>query len=435
MNTWTTNTLRQAFLDFFQKHDHNIFPSSSLTKSGDSSVLLTTAGMQQFKPYYIDPQKADEELKGRRAATAQKCFRTTDIDEVGDETHHTFFEMLGNFSFGDYFKEEAITLAYKLLTEVYGIDKSRITVTIFQGSLEVERDEESMKVWKRFDFSEEEGNMKFAGMEDNFWGPTGDEGPCGPTTEIYIDGVEIWNIVFNEFFYPGTREELLQGNSQKELKRLSFQGVDTGMGIERLAVVMEGVKNNYEIDAFTPLLAIIEKHAAHNVPKTLALKGRRIIADHMRGAVFLMTEGLEPSNVKAGYILRRILRRSIRYAYQLKLPFEAFRELSRSVADMYKNAYPEVLQNFTRAQEIFEKEYRVFGKAIKKGTEQFETILKKTQTKQIKGSDAFMLYATFGFPLELIEEMAKEQGKSVNTKAFEQALAEHKEKSKPNQSL
>lgn len=430
MEMWTTNRLRSEFSAFFESKGHKIFPSSSLTNSGDPTVLLTTAGMQQFKPYYLDVAKADNELKTRRAASSQTCFRTTDIEEVGDETHNTFFEMLGNFSFGDYFKKEAIGFAFELLTKCYKIDPKRFVVTVFSGGSGITRDQESMEIWKELEFSERKGNFTFAGMEDNFWGPTGDQGPCGPTTEIYVDGVEIWNIVFNEFFYPGSREELLEGTTDKKLTPLKAQGVDTGMGLERLARVMQQKTNIFEIDVFNPLMAHLESYALRELPLSLQLKGKRIIADHLRGGAFLMAEGLAPSNVKTGYVLRRILRRAIRYAYQLQLPHQVFRELFALTANVYQESYPYLKENLPYVYDTFEKEYQLFGRTIKKGTQMFENIASKHRSGTLKGKEVFHLYATFGFPYELIEEMAAEQGLALDKKEFLFALQKHKTISK-----
>ncbi len=409
---------------FFTKKGHSVFPSSSLTNSGDPSVLLTTAGMQQFKPFYLDVWRADKEIGSRKAASSQKCFRTTDIDEVGDQTHNTFFEMLGNFSFGDYFKKEAITFAFELLTKVYTLDAKRFVVTVFTGDKSVPRDEESLKVWEKLGFSEKKRNLRFAGREDNFWGPTGDEGPCGPTTEIYVDGVEIWNIVFNEYY--GKRSE----DGELALEKLKHHGVDTGMGLERLARVMQQTPSIFESDLFAPLMYIIEKKSSKDVPEEVKVKATRIVADHMRGGTFLMAEGLEPSNVKAGYVLRRVLRRAIRFAHTLHLPYETFGMLVETTGKMYQDVYPELLNEKGKVLQIFEKEYQSFGKTLKKGITIFEKTVSKNQKKSFPGREAFFLYATYGFPLELIEEMLKERGLTLEQASFFLALNEHKELSK-----
>jgi len=427
MELWTTQRLREEFITFFKKNNHRIFPSSSLTNSGDSTVLLTTAGMQQFKSYYLSPKKADADFGSRNAASAQKCFRTTDIDEVGDDTHNTFFEMLGNFSFGGYFKKEAIAFAHKFITG--GLNLPISYVTVFQGSDLVPKDKESVSIWNALGIKD----VREEGIDDVFWGPTGNEGPCGPTTEIYCKNakgqdVEIWNIVFNEYFCSGSRETLLAG--QSTLDNLETKGIDTGMGLERLSMIAQRVNSIFDIDITSPLITLINGYNQANLPEELMVKSQRIVADHMRGATFLMAEGLAPSNVKAGYILRRILRRAIRYAYQLKLPYESFHELSRLTSKLYQDAYPELSKNMRSISSIFEKEYQIFGKAIKKGTEEFNASARRMQGKSFPGKDAFYLFSTFGFPLELIEEMAQERGLNVAQNEFKQELEAHRQKSK-----
>ncbi|MBI3273922.1 MAG: hypothetical protein HYZ69_02150 [Candidatus Colwellbacteria bacterium] len=425
MELWTSNQLREEFLVFFKRKGHKIFPSSSLTNSGDPSVLLTTAGMQQFKPFYLDPSKADKEMGGRNAASSQKCFRTTDIDEVGDETHNTFFEMLGNFSFGGYFKKEAIELAFELLHTRYKIQDTRYKITVFGGDKKIPRDEESVKIWAKLGFSEKKGNLQFAGREDNFWGPTGAKGPCGPTTEIYVDGVEIWNIVFNEYYCEKSED------GGEKLEKLKAPGVDTGMGLERLTRVIQGAPSIFEIDLFAPLIKeVVTYRQAQNQPQGLVMKASRIIADHMRGATFLMAEGLEPSNVKAGYVLRRILRRAIRFAHTIKLPYEHIRSLIPLTGALYQEIYPELIQNQKNIFQIFEKEYHSFGKTIKNGMNVFEKTISKIRKSVFPGEQAFFLYATYGFPLELIEEMLKERNINLDKEGFSKALQIHRETSK-----
>jgi alanyl-tRNA synthetase len=426
---WTSARLREEFLMYFENKGHKRFASSSLTNSGDPSVLLTTAGMQQFKPYYLDAKKADEELKSRRMTTSQKCFRTTDIDEVGDETHNTFFEMLGNFAFGDYFKKDAIAFAYELLTRRYQLKPKDLQVTIFEGDEQVPEDKESKAIWK--DLGVPEGNIKGSGREDNFWGPTGDKGPCGPTTEVYVNGVEIWNIVFNEFYFDGTRDELLSGNSEKKLEKLSQQGVDTGMGLERLAITMQNVSSLFETDLFVPLFKVLSKYTPEkSLPDEVVTKARRIVADHMRGGTFLMAEGLNPSNLKAGYVLRRILRRAIRFGHTISLPYDVYAKIVDTTGRIYKDVYPELRDNRQQILQIFEKEYTVFGKTLKKGITIFEKSISKIGNKPFSGKEAFFLYSTYGFPKELIEEMLKERGLALEQKGFDEALQAHREASK-----
>ncbi|MEK9147477.1 MAG: alanine--tRNA ligase-related protein [Patescibacteria group bacterium] len=411
-----SNTIRKTFLDFFKNKGHKIMPSSSLVDKTDPSVLLTSAGMQQFKPFFTGVKNAQKELEAVNIATSQKCFRTTDIDEVGDETHNTFFEMLGNFSFGGYYKKEAINYAYELIAQNFEINYSRITITIFNGDDNVKRDNESAKIWENLGFSEKNKNLKFCGKEDNFWGPTGEQGPCGPTTEIYVDGVEIWNIVFNEY----------NCDKNKKLNPLSKKGIDTGMGLERLTTVLQNKKNNFDTDLFLPIIEIVDKYSNSDNKKA-----KRIIADHLKSAMFLMAERLMPSNIKQGYILRRVLRRSMRYVNVLGISdYNIYGDIFNTIGNIYKDVYPELLKNKKHIEEIFNKEYNVFGKALVAGLKIFEKNIKNIENNVFKGENAFFLYSTYGFPIELIDDIAKEKGFIVDKIGFEKEINEHKRKSK-----
>ncbi|MDO8660030.1 MAG: alanine--tRNA ligase-related protein [Candidatus Parcubacteria bacterium] len=294
-----SSELRQKFLDFFEKNGHKIVPSSSLLPS-DPSVLFTTAGMQQFKPYYL----GEKSPWGPNVASVQKCIRTSDIDEVGDESHLTFFEMLGNFSFGGYFKEEAIKLAWEFLTQELKISTDRIYVTVHE-STPLGLDKESYKVWHKIIGLPKE-KIKTGGIDDNFWGPTGSEGPCGPTTEIYVDGVEVWNIVFNESFSTTSREVAYKAGWY--LKNLDIKGVDTGMGLERLAMVVQKKKTIFETDLFKPILDFI--------PQDMLEKDRRIYVDHARAVAFLISDGVRPSKEGGGSVLRRLMRVLMQKKYE-----------------------------------------------------------------------------------------------------------------------
>ncbi len=396
--------LRQEFLNFFKKRGHQIVPSSSLIPT-DSSVLFTTAGMQQFKNYYLGKTSP----YGLNVASCQKCFRTSDIDEVGNEKNLTFFEMLGNFSFGGYGKKEAIKLAKEFLDLIsVKIDY----VTVFGGDKEIPRDKEAVFIWGELGFSEEKGNLKFCGREDNFWGPTGEEGPCGPTTEIYSQGVEIWNLVFNQFYC----------HKDKRLTELSLFGVDTGMGLERLAKVCQNVATVFETDLFLPIIVQIPGKNE---------KAKRIIADHIKGSVFLISEGIFPSNVERGYILRRILRRSIRYGKLLNLPRNFLIALAQKVIDIYKDIYWELKLNEADILTIIQKEEEEFEKTLEKGLKEFERLYRKNLfTFASSGLFAFNLYQTYGFPLELTQELLKEKGLIIDKKGFDEALQRHREVSR-----
>ena len=403
-----SQTLRKKFLEFFESKGHKIVPSSSLMPENDPSVLLTTAGMQQFKPYYsgaLDPLKDNhlgwnKQLGSKNVASIQKSFRTSDIDEVGDAAHLTFFEMLGNFSFGGYGKKEAIELGFEFITKVLGLKIDYVSV--FAGEpLDSARDKsaipadlESEKIWKEIDGSIE---IRHAGRADNFWGPTGDQGPCGPTTEIYVDGVEIWNIVFNEFYQ----------NPDGTLSKLDILGVDTGMGLERLAKVIQKVPTVFDTDLFSPIMA--------SLPDEVDVKIKRIVADHMRASVFLIADGVIPSNKEQGYILRRLLRRAMAYAKLHDFPGDGPRELINTIVELYKQAYP-VLQekNEFIVNTIYEERAR-FGQTISEGLKQL------SKMGNIDAKSAFYLYETYGLPFEFIRDKNPE----LKRGDFEQEFKKH----------
>ncbi|MEK7061842.1 MAG: alanine--tRNA ligase-related protein [Patescibacteria group bacterium] len=386
--------LRQKFLDFFEKNGHKIVPSSSLLPS-DQSVLFTTAGMQQFKPYYL----GEKSPYGQNVVSCQKCIRTSDIDEVGDERHLTFFEMLGNFSFGGYFKEKAIQLAHEFIVKELKLEIDYVTV--FEGSHGVKFDEKSYDIWKKLGIPEKK--IKKSGIEDNFWGPTGTGGPCGPTTEIYVNGIEIWNIVFNEFYFPGTREELLSGNSGKELEKLETPGVDTGMGLERLAMVVQKKENIFEADLFEPIIKLI--------PKEIEEKKRRIISDHYRAIFFLISDGVKPSNKEHGYILRRLIRRIVAYEFINKLEFSE--KLIREIGEQYKLKWNIIAQEF-------DAEKNKFLETLEKGIVE----IGKTKSADIKS--VFLLYQSYGLPYDIIKEFFP----NINEKGFQAELEKHQQLSR-----
>ncbi len=378
----TSNDVRQKFIAFFESRGHKHLPSSSLVPEGDISVLFTTAGMQQFKPYYTAPENALRDFGSKNVVTVQKCVRTGDIDEVGDATHLTFFEMLGNFSFGGYGRTEAITYAHDFITKELGLDISY--VTFYKGEGVVPRDDESRQIWEDLGVADIREDGK-----DVFWGPTGDNGPCGPTTEIYCknaDGqdVEIWNIVFNEYFCDGSREKLDAGVAN--LKKLDVLGIDTGMGLERLLTVANGFQSVYETNLF-------------NNEKT---KEERIFADHVKASVFIISDGMTPSNTGAGYVLRRLIRRAVRFAKQPLM----------EEADRFKKMYEGTYLLNDHAE--IEKEEHKFRLTLEHGLKEFE-----------KGVDPFILATTYGFPIELTLELAKEKGITIDLEDFNKKMAEH----------
>jgi alanyl-tRNA synthetase len=429
----TSQELRQNFLRFFEKKGHKIVPSSSLLPT-DPTVLFTTAGMQQFKGYYTGKPSP----YGNRVTSCQKCFRTSDIEEVGDSTHLTFLEMLGNFAFqNDYFKKEAIEFAYELLSSKFRVPSSRLWITVFKGDKNVPADKESEKIWQEIGIPKE--RIFGFGREDNFWGPTGLEGPCGPTTEIHYDlqgkpckkgkkcipncdcgrFVELWNLVFNEYYQ----------DEAGKLTPLQQKGVDTGMGLERLAMVVQGKTSVFETDLFSPLMEVIISNLKYQnskpQPKTQNFeRSKRIIADHIKGAVFLASEGVFPSNVEQGYVLRRLLRRAIRFGKLLKLSDKFLIPLAKKVIEIYQDVYPELKSKEADILTAVQKEEEKFEKTLEKGLKQFEKIANRGD---IQGEDAFHLYDTFGFPLELTKELAKEKGIKVDEKGFQRAFEKHRE--------
>lgn len=387
----TSEEIRQKFLKFFEERGHKIVSSSSLLPD-DPSVLLTTAGMQQFKKYYTEPSLAP----AKNVVSIQKCFRTSDIDEVGDESHLTFFEMLGNFSFDGYFKKDAIKFAIDFLRDEMKIGFDRISATYFGGDrqLHVGPDKISHRELKSYF---EENKINAQGRKNNFWGPTGNEGPCGPTVELYVDGVEIWNLVFNQYYC----------NSDKILKPLDIQGVDTGMGLERLAMVVQGKKNIFETDLLEGLAVV--------VPRGLDDRKKRISADHGRAIVFLVADGIMPSNKEAGYILRRLLRRLI---FLVKEGVDA-EKMFDLVEWKYRDFYPNL--SAERAKKVFKEEYLKFNEALQKGLEEMDKMT------IVDAKKSFLLFETFGIPFELIKELAGKRAENLTREDFMVEFKEHQE--------
>jgi len=385
-------------------------PSSSLVPT-DPSVLFTTAGMQQFKPYYL----GEESPYGRNVTSSQKCFRTSDIEEVGDASHLTFLEMLGNFSFGGYFKEEAISFAFDFLFKELKLPMEESVFTIFKGDNQVPEDRESMDVWKKLGVPESQ--IRKYGREDNFWGPTGLEGPCGPTTEIHIRGIEVWNLVFNEYYQ----------DKNGKLTPLDQKGVDTGMGLERLAMTMQRKDSVYDTDLFEPL---IEKISSFLPGKPqLNKKALRIISDHARGAVFLISESILPSNVERGYVLRRVLRRAIRHGKLLGLTEEFLIPLVRLVVEIYKDVYPEIKSQEAAILTVIQQEEEKFEKTLESGLKEVAKMIASEAGPT--GAAAFDIYQTHGFPLEMTEEIIAEKGGKIkNREEFLSLFKKHQEISK-----
>lgn len=433
VKSMTNIEIRESFLNFFKQKGHTIVPSMSLIPKDDPSLLFTSAGMVQFKPLW----SGSVPLPYRRATSIQKCLRLSDLDNVGrTRRHHTFFEMLGNFSFGDYFKEEAISWAWEYLTEVLKIDRSHLYVSVHKN------DTEAYKIWKEVIGLEPKRIYKL-GDDTNFWGPAGDSGPCGPCSEIYFDlgekfscgkktcapgcdcdrYSEIWNLVFPQFDQTVSGERL----------PLKNRGVDTGMGLERLAAIIQNKDSNFHTDLFYPIIENITDLIGKKYGKDSRTDiDINIIADHIRALVFAISDGIIPSNEERGYVLRRILRRATRISLNFGINEPVLYKLVPKVVEMYKHTYPEIINHREEVSLVIKSEEERFLATLEKGITLFEEI---TKTKKIvSGDDAFKLYDTYGFPIELTEEMAKEKGLTIDIEGFkrnlEQARTESRTKAK-----
>lgn len=430
--------LRNKYIEFFVSKDHTQISGASLIPENDPTVLFTTAGMHPLVPYIL----GQEHPSGNRLVDYQKCLRTGDIDAVGDPHHLTLFEMLGNWSLGDYFKEEAIRYSYEFLTKWLAIDPDKLSVTVFAGDEGVPRDDESASIWRSLGIPDE--RIYFLPREDNWWGPAGEAGPCGPDTEMFIDTgrescgpdcrpgckcgkyFEIWNDVF-----MGYRKTL-----EGDYVPLERKCVDTGMGIERTIAILQGKKSVYETEVFTPIIAGIERLSgvAYGGKEELDISVR-IIADHVRTSVFILGDqrGVKPSNVGQGYILRRLIRRAVRHGRKLGIDGKFLSALATVVVDMYGDAYPELLDNREFVLTELGLEEEKFSTTLQKGEHEFEKMLPnllKGTGRVINGRIAFKLYDTYGFPIELTEELAAEHGFTVDTEGFDAAFQKHQEVSR-----
>lgn len=426
----TAKQLRQQYLDFFRSNGHAIIRSASLIPDNDPTVLFTTAGMHPLVPYLLGAKHP----QGTRLADVQKCVRTGDIDDVGDATHCTFFEMLGNWSLGDYFKKESIDFSYRFLTEVLGIDPARIAVSVFAGDEDAPRDEFSADCWASHGIARD--RIFYLPKKNNWWGPAGITGPCGPDTEIFIirdvpacsetcspacdcgKYVEIWNNVFMEY----------DKQADGSFLPLAQKNVDTGMGLERTVAMLNGFESVYETDVFQPVMQLLEAKAA-DVPDRL--KGMRVIADHIRTATFMLGDekGVTPSNVDQGYILRRLIRRALRFARTLELDPAVLTECARIYIDLYKEPYPELGENSARILDELEKEITRFSATLQQGLKEFDKLLKYIQNNRMSGKAAFKLYDTYGFPIEMTLELARDNGITVDEAGYEACFKEHQQKS------
>lgn len=421
--------LKNIYLKFFEERGHKIIPSAPVIPENDPTCLFNTAGMQPLVPYL----KGEPHPEGTRLTDVQKCFRTNDLDEVGDKTHHTFFEMLGNWSLGDYFKKESITWSFELLTKYLKIPVEKLSVTVFKGNDIVPADNESADLWKSLGIPE--NRIAFLGEDDNWWPNMELTGPCGPDTEIFYwrsdeevpsdfdpendNWVEIWNNVFMQYNHKpdGTFEPLKNKN------------VDTGMGVERVVAVLEGQTDNYKSSIWTDSIKKIEEVSGKNYDDEKYTRSMRIIADHIRAIVILSGDdaGIKPSNTDQGYILRRLIRRMIRYAKKLDIDINSNweQELAKVVIDEYKPYYKELERNEKAILEVLANEKNKFNKTLEKGLREFEKLTRDIEGTEISKDIAFKLYDTYGFPIELTEELAKEQGLTVDIEGFKKKFEEH----------
>ncbi|MBI2598944.1 alanine--tRNA ligase [Candidatus Curtissbacteria bacterium] len=430
--------LRQKYLKFFEKKGHKVIPSASLVPKedvelvGTQRVLFTTAGMHPLVPYLLGAPHPE----GKRLVNVQKCLRTDDIDQVGDSVHNTFFEMLGNWSLGDYWKKEAISWSYDFLINILKLDAKRLYVSVFAGDSDAPFDQESFDIWEKLGLPE--GHIFKYGKKDNWWGPVGQTGPCGPDTEMFYDVeggslngqeparnpqrfVEIWNDVFMEY------EKRVKGQvssiknpDEFEYVPLKQKNVDTGMGLERMLAVLQNAPSIFETDVFAPLMKQIE-----DLSNAYNDKSARIIADHLRAAVFLISDGVTPSNVERGYILRRLVRRLIRHASLLKIDQDFLSDTVKTIVKTYGSFYPKLQEFQASIVDELKKEETKFKKALAQGIREFEKI-----GGNISGRDAFNLYQNYGFPIELTVEMALEEKKQVDVPGFEKEFKSHQELSR-----
>lgn len=434
MKNLTSSELRKIYLDYYKSKGHAVISSASLIPENDPTVLFTTAGMHPLVPYLL----GEKHPAGNRLTDVQICVRTGDIEEVGDPTHCTFFEMLGRWSLGDYFKEYAISCSYDFLLNHLEFDKSKFAVTVFKGDEDCPRDDESAEFWKKMGVPED--RIFFLPKENNWWGPAGVTGPCGPDTEMFIDTgkpkcsdgcspacdcgkyIEIGNDVFMQYFK----------NADGTFSPLKQKNVDEGMGLERMLCILNGYKSVYETDLFKPAIALIENLSGHKYDESETVtKAMRIIADHIRTSTFLIgdVKGIVPSNVDQGYILRRLIRRAVRFGRIIDLPERSLSKIAEQYISQYQDVYQYLLTNKDRIVSELDKEEIRFSNTLQQGLKEFEKVITHIPTKTISGKTAFRLYDTFGFPIEMTEELAHENGFEVDVQGYEDAFKEHQKKS------
>ena len=421
--------IRNKYLNYFKSKGHTIIPSAPLIPENDPSVLFTTAGMHPLVPYLL----GEKHPQGTRLTDYQKCLRTVDIDEVGDNRHLTYFEMLGNWSLGDYFKKESISMSFEFLTKELEIPVEKLSVTVFAGDENAPRDEESAKYWKQAGLPE--NKIYYFGKDDNWW-IAGDEGPCGPDTEMFYDTgkpacsencnpscgcgkyVEIWNNVFMEYYKSkdGTYSKLKQRN------------VDTGLGLERINMLLQGKETPYDTEIFLPIMEKLKE-----LTKNDNINSRRIVAEHLRASMMIISDGGRPSNIDRGYILRRLIRRMVRHLNKLEIDLNKISELIELNIQVLSEMYPELVKNKETIKNVILEEKDKFIKTLNNGEKEFEKELIKAQNEKrdvIDAKTVFRLYETFGFPPEVTKELAEEKGYKVNIEEIDELFKKHQEKSR-----
>jgi len=445
----TSQELRKKFLDFFVQKGHKMIPSAPLVPENDPTVLFTTAGMHPLVPYLLGQPHA----LGQRLCSSQKCIRTGDIDDVGDNTHLTFFEMLGNWSLGDYFKREAIEWSFDFLTKELGIPLERLAFSVFKGEPEnnIPCDEEAADIWQKLGVSVK--RIAYLGREDNWWGPAGQTGPCGPDTEMFYwtgedpapqkfnpfdkHWVEVWNNVFMEYNkkIKNQKSKIKKTNKDSKIKidyefiPLKQKNVDTGMGLERTLAVLNGKSNVYETDLFTPIINEIKNQISKikNINQNSKIdetKAQRIIADHIKAATFILSEGVAPANTERGYVARRLIRRAIRYGKILGIEQEFMPKIAQAVIQIYQDVYPEVKNNQQFIFNELEKEEIKFRKTLERGLKELDKLDK------VDAEKAFFIYQTYGFPLEMIQEELAKKALAVDAVGFQAQVKKHQELSR-----
>ena len=421
--------IRNKYLNFFKEHGHKVIPSAPLIPENDPSVLFTTAGMQPLVPYLL----GEKHPEGKRLTDYQKCLRTNDIDEVGDNRHLTYFEMLGNWSLGDYFKEEAIAMSFEFLTKELGIPVEKLSVTCFAGDKDCPRDTVTAECWKKAGIPED--RIYFFGKDDNWW-IAGEEGPCGSDTEMFYDTgkpkcsegcdpscgcgkyVEIWNNVFMEYYK----------DKDGKYTKLKQHNVDTGLGLERMTMLLQGKETPFDTELFAPVMNKLQKLAVVD-----DIASRRIVAEHLRASMMIILDGGLPSNVDRGYILRRLIRRMTRHLRKLQINLDALPELIELNIETLKEMYPELVKNKEKIVSVIIEEKNKFEKTLERGEKEFNKIAKKLEEQgkdTLLGKDIFNLYETYGFPPEVTADLARERNLKIDNKEFEQLFKEHQEKSR-----